>query len=366
MDLGMKWLQHARQALPLRQLRRHLGPGLRPRLLLSLVLVTFLALAASRVLLHLPKSMLAVAAGLFLLCCAVFALVGRHLQGSLAFRIAGLYLTWVGLAATLFWAAFHLDRSRWFYYEVTGFDISHSEEKSHLADVPVRAFLAYNKSFMLDPEAPENLLLPRGEHVFDHTVVVPRSTRLRIEAGAVLRFADGAALISYSPVLAQGNESAPILFTSHSHLRKWGAVGIVGGGLSVFEHVRFENGRQARVNGTDFFGTLSLIGADVEIRNAEFLHLRGKDGVYVRGGRVQIHDNLFEDVRKDGLDLDSSSGSVSGNRFVDCGDEGIDVGQAGALEITGNVILDSRGGSIEADSALEQIKGSNTLGYSRH
>ena len=364
MDPSAKLVKRLRHFPALRRfLRRQAGVSL--RLLLGLAAATFLALVATRVLLDLPKSILAVAAALFLFCSGVFVLVGRHLQGSLPFRIAGLYLTWIGLAATLFWTAFQLDRSRWFYYALTGFDISRSEEKSHLANVPVRGFLAYNKSFTLDPKSPDTIVLPRGEHVFDHTIVVPRDTRLRIEAGATLRFADGAALISYSPVYALGSESAPILFTSRGHLRKWGAVGIVGGGLSVFEHVRFENGRHARVNGTDFFGTLSLIGTDVEIRHAQFLHLRGKDAVYVRGGRVEIHDNLFEDVRRDGLDLDASSGSVRRNRFVDCGDDGIDVGQAGALEIVDNTILDSRGGSIEADSAMDQLKVRNTLGYSR-
>ena len=346
--------------------RRHATPstGVRWRTLLTLVLATLLALAAARVLLHVPKPMLAIAAILFLVCCGIFQRAHRHLHGSRTFKVAALYLVWLGIAAALFSIAFHVDRSRWVYYRLTGYNLTRSEEKSHLAEVPARSFLAYNRQFVADPAVPGNLLLPPGEHVFDRTVVVPRGTQLTIAAGAILRFGDGCSLVSYSPIVACGTEDAPILFTARAPRRKWGSVGIIGDGLSLFEHVRFENGRHARVNGTDFFGTLSLIGADVHIRHSQFVHLHGKDAVYVRGGNVAIHDNLFQDVDKDGLDLDGGSGTVCRNRFVDCRDEGIDVSQAGNVEIVDNVILDARGGRIGSDVSQHALESRNTLGFS--
>ncbi len=337
---------------------------------LSLRLVAILlgmacgALAAAHLFLHVPKPMLLVSAGLFLVCCLIFRLAYRHLHGSLSFRIAILYLVWVGLAGSLFWVGFHIDRSRWVYYRLTGYDLSFSDEKSYLAIVPVRNFLAYNRTFAADPDAPGHILLRRGEHVIDHTVVVPRDTHLTIEAGAVLRFHHGSSLISYSAIVARGTASDPIVFTARDQTRKWGAVGIVGGGLSIFEHAHFDQGRHVRVNGTDFYGTLSLIGADVEIRHSRFVDLYGKDAVYVRGGHVVIQDNLFENVRKDGLDLNGGHGTVSHNRFVNCHDEGIDISEAGEVEIVDNVILDARGGRIGADGDADDLKAHNTLGYS--
>jgi predicted membrane protein len=332
--------------------------------LATLVLGTCLALGAAHVLLRVPKPMLAIAAGLFLACCVIFQLSHRYLHGSRTFKIAALYLVWVGVAAMIFWVGFQVDRSRWVYYQLTGYDITRSEEKSHLADASVRAFLAYNRAFVADSSVPGGLFLPPGEHVIDHTVVVPRETQLTIAPGATLLFGDGCSLVSYSPIVACGTTSAPILFTARDSRRKWGSVGIVGGGLSLFEHVRVEHGRHARVNGTDFFGTLSLIGADVHIRHSQFVHLHGKDAVYVRGGSVAIHDNLFQDTYKDGLDLDGGSGTVSGNRFVDCRDEGIDVSQAGNVTIVDNVILDPRGGRIGSDSTQKNLGARNTLGFS--
>lgn len=346
--------------------RRHStpSPGVRWRTLLALVLATCLALAASRALLHVPRPMLAIAALLFLVCCAIFQRAHRHLHGSRTFKIAALYLVWLGIAAAFFSASFHVDPSRWVYYRLTGYNLTRSEEKSHLAEVPVRAFLAYNRQFVADPDVPGDVLLPPAEHVFDHTVVVPRGTQLTIAPGAILRFGDGCSLVSYSPIVACGTKDAPIRFTARTPRRKWGSVGILGDGLSLFEHVRFEQGRHARVNGTDFFGTLSLIGADVHIRHSQFVNLYGKDAVYVRGGDVAIHDNLFQNVDKDGLDLDGGTGTVSHNRFVDCRDEGIDVSQAGNVQIVDNVILDARGGRVGSDASQHTLESRNTLGFS--
>ncbi len=344
--------------------RKHPVKASSLRLVASLVGVVCAALAAARLFLHVPTPMLVVSAGLFLVCCLVFRLAHRHLHGSLPFRITMLYLVWIGLAGSFFWVGFHIDRSRWIYYRLTGYDLSYSDEKSHLTVAPVRNFLAYNRAFCEDPDVPGHILLRRGEHVIDHTVVVPRGTHLRIEAGAVLRFHHGSSLVSYSPIVARGTASDSIVFTAADRTRKWGAVGIVGKGLSVFEHAHFDHGRHVRVNGTDFYGTLSLIGADVEIRHSRFVDLFGKDAVYVRGSHVIIEDNVFENVHKDGLDLNGGRGSVSRNRFVDCHDEGIDISLAGAVEIVDNVILDARGGSIGAEGDADVLRDRNTFGYS--
>lgn len=348
------------------QLRKPVSSSKRSvwRPLASLTIVVLLALAGSRFLLHVPKTMLAFSALLFIACCAVFALRNQRRRLQL-WHVFILVLAWVSISTTLFGMAFRLDRSGWLYYQVTGYDVTFSDEQFHLADAPVRSFLAYNRSFVPHPGDPEWIMLPAGTYVVDRTVVVPRHTRLTIEPGTTIRFEHGCSLISYSPIEARGTATQPIVFESRHRFRKWGVVGILGRSQSVFEHVRFENGRQARVNGVDFFGTLSLIGANVEIRHSTFAHLVGKDGVYVRGGHVAIHDNLFQDVRKDGLDVDGGSGEVSRNHFIDCRDEGIDLRQAGDVDVFDNVILDARGGRIGTSQDLEFLKAKNSFGYTK-
>jgi len=193
--------------------------------------------------------------------------------------------------------------------------------------------------------------------------VVPRGTQLTIAPGAVLRFGRGCSLVSYSPIVARGTPASPIVFTARNRVFKWGVVGIVDADSSAFEHVRFEHGRQARVNGIDFTGCLSLVRSGGEIAASRFASLYGRDGVSVRDGDVRIHDNLFEDTFKDGLDLDGGRGEITRNRFVNCGDEGIDVSQNDALQVYDNVVLDRRGGRIGAERRLDEILAHNRRGY---
>jgi hypothetical protein len=323
----------------------------------------FLLLAGLRLTLGVPQPTILVSAGVFAACALLFSAIHARTRRFATGRIVGLLLSWIAISALLFGTAFWLDRAGWIWYQLTGYNITLPEDCSNFVDVPVTRFLRENPAFAEDPEQIGALRLGRGIHVIERTIVVPRGTMLTIAAGATLRFKRGCSLISYSPIIARGTDLEPILLTAQNRFLKWGVVGVVGHGRSVFENVRFEHGRQARVNGLDFFGGLSLIGADVEIRNCEFIRLCGNDAVYVRSGNVQIRDNVFRNAFQDGLDLDSSYGEIRDNRFVTCGDEGIDLSRNGELAVFDNTILDAAGGRIGADLGLEEIRSANTLGY---
>ncbi|UCE03524.1 MAG: right-handed parallel beta-helix repeat-containing protein [Candidatus Latescibacterota bacterium] len=325
----------------------------------------FLLLATLRLMLSVPQPTIVVAAGIFTACALLFSAVNARARRLATGRIVGLLFGWVVICALLFGTTFWLDRAGWIWYQLTGYNLTLPEDRSLFVDVPITTFLREHPMFEEDPERVGAVHLERGIHVIDRTVVVPRGTTLTIAAGATLRFKHGCSLISYSPIIARGSEIEPILFTAENRFLKWGVVGVVGPGRSLFEHARFEHGRQARVNGLDFFGGLSLIGVDVEIHNCEFVRLCGKDAVYVRSGNVSIRDNVVTNAFRDGLDLESSDGEIRDNRFVNCGDEGIDLSHNGDLIVVDNVILDPRGGKIGADVGLEGIKATNTLGYTR-
>jgi hypothetical protein len=228
-------------------------------------------------------------------------------------------------------------------------------------DISPAEFVAAYPQFELDATG---LRLAQGEHIFRETVIVPQGTALTIDPGAVLRFGAARSLISYSPVTAQGTESEPIRFTAQNQWLKWGVMGVVGSAPSVFEHIQLEHSRQALVNDVDFFAGLSLIEADSVIRNSTFENAFGKDAVNARMSDVLIEDNVFRNAAKDCLDLDGGSGEVSGNLFVDCDDEGIDLSDNEAVDVFDNTILDVRGGRLAADQNQEAIEARNTLGYS--
>lgn len=340
--------------------------GIRAAHLLALSVVVLGALAGVRILFSVPKPFLAVIASVFVGCALVFWFVRHRLAGIVLAQMVRLVLAWITVSALLFGTSFWVDGAGWIWFRLTGYNVTLAEDFSDQVDLRVSDFVRRNPEFEVG--ATENQVVVHGDHVLDRTVVVPRGVELLIEPGTVLRFGRGCSLISYGSVQARGTADAPIRFTARHPLLKWGVVGVVtlnGDNRSNFEHTHFDHGRQARINGIDFPGCLSIIGGAADIRYSSFVDLVGKDAVYVRAGDVLIHDNEFRDTFKDGLDLDGGRGEIRNNRFVDCGDEGIDLSRNEDVRVYDNVILDRRGGRIGADENLAGIRAQNTLGHSK-
>ena len=325
-------------------------------------IVLFILLVA-QVFFDMPKSLLFLLGGTFLVWTAVYWFLSRRTQKTPLKYLAYWLLSWAAAITLFLGAVFFIDRGGWMWFRVTGYDVTLAENYQQEVDISLNEFVAKHPQFELDAAG---LRLPQGEHIFRETVVVPRGTALIIDPGTVLRFGAARSLISYGPVTAQGTEDEPIRFTAKNPWLKWGVIGVVGSTPSVFEHIQLEHSRQAFVNDIDFFAGLSLIEADGVIRNSTFENVFGKDAVNARMSDVRIQNNMFRNAFKDCLDLDGGTGEVSGNLFVDCDDEGIDLSDNETVDVFENTILDIRGGRLAADLNQEAIETQNTFGYSNN
>ncbi|NIV92208.1 hypothetical protein GWN42_05240 [candidate division KSB1 bacterium] len=277
-------------------------------------------------------------------------------------RISVLLLSWLLFSGFVLGMVYHVDKAGWNWFKLTGYDTTLPEDHSELLDLTPQEWIKHFPMFSYDPKD-DRLVLKKGEYEIDATIVVPGETLLKMEPGTNLRFHAGRSLISHSPIFAQGTEADPIVFTAQNKWLKWGAVGLVKTKKSVFDHVVFEYGRRASVNGIDFLAGLSLIESDVEIRNCRFLNMFGKDAVNVRFANALIKNNIFKNAYKDGVDCDGATGEISDNEFINCGDEGIDLSENFNIRVYNNKVLDERGGRIAAENDLREILSLNTLGY---
>lgn len=311
---------------------------------------------------HLPKALCITLGFTLLVVTALEWALFFNTPQRFLMRLIRLLVAWITVVSILFSAVYHLDQGGWLWFRLTGYDIALEQNLTHLNSISVSDFLAREPWFSVDPRD-SHLVLPEGQYDVRHTIVVPSGTALTIEPGTVLRFRAGRSLISYSPIVARGTPSKPIVFTAHRTAFKWGVVGVVAAGKSVFEHVDFDNGRWAIVNDITFPGGLSVIDSDVEIRHSHFCNMFGKDAVYVQHGNVLIQHNSFHDVYKDGVDLDSGQGEISDNSFVNCHDEGIDLSDSREVKVFDNTVLDAKGGCIGSDDGLDELRSLNFLGY---
>ena len=319
--------------------------------------------ALARLIWHAPTPLLATSGTIFSITFLIVApVIARRFWGPAKATATYLSLS-LALTVLLLHSLYHWDRGGWIWHKLSGINSTWSETDPDAVNTPLREFVSRSAIFELADEQEGVLMISSGSYEVRETIIVPPTAVLKIEAGVVLRFAAGRSLIAHCPVIARGTAQAPIVFTALDPWRNWGTFGVVSPQPSVFEHVIVENGRHAMVNGVDFCGALSFIGAHVSITNCDFHDLSGRDGVYVKNGRVRIQNNRFRNCAKDGLDLDGGSGVITQNLFINCLDEGIDLSENGDLEVYDNLIRDARGGRLAADQEVDKIRSRNTLEF---
>jgi len=314
---------------------------------------------------QIPRPLLLFAAACYLLCSLACYFFPTDSQGSIWQKTATLMLSWLAITAILLFAIYRTDKAGWIWFQVTGYNFTRSENLKGRIEASNLDFLSRNPFFSVSTDDSTVLVLKKGEYKINQTIIVPKGNILIIEPGTILRFNVGISLISYRSVLAQGTATEPIICTAIHGWRKWGVVGVVGPGKSIFAYVKLTDGRQALVNEINFPGCLSIIETEVEMRHCELVDIYGKDAVHVRKGVVQISENIVRNAFKDGLDLDGGTGVVCRNQFINCGDEGIDLSDNRDLQVVANEILDTRGGRVAADYNLDTIKSRNILSFYR-
>jgi len=233
---------------------------------------------------------------------------------------------------------------------------------SRIDDISLTAsdFVKKNGNFI--NRGGQELLLPAGTHIFEKTAVIPKNLTLRIAAGARLSFAAGASLISYSPIIAEGDKSNPIIFQPLIPGQSWGVVGVVGtdSRQSVFKHCVFSGGKDLYLNGIYFSGQLSLHQSDVEIENCVFSEAAADDSLHVAYAKGTVKSSKFLKNSSDAIDFDYCQGEISGSYFEANGNDAVDLSGTAILVRDNLMVLSGDKGVSIGEKSSAQIVG-NTM-----
>jgi len=322
------------------------------KLAIPVTIFVLAGLAVAKEVYKIPNPLLVFIGGMFVVVSIIFWSLQREEKASVFVQLATWLLSCSLLTVSALGAVYYFDKAGWMWFKLTGYNVTLAENLLDRVNVSTADFVARYPFFTIDSPDSTRLLIKTGQYKINETIIVPPALSLTIAPGAVFQFDVGCSMISYSPIIAAGTEESPIIFTAQNHWRKWGAIGVVRAGYSVFEYVRFEHGRQALVNDINFLGALALIEAEAEVRRCEFLNLYGKDGANANGGRVVFQNNIFRNCFKDGVDFDGGSGEISRNQFFDCGDEAIDRGEDSHVQIFDNSIIGSKDAPKDAGAKV--------------
>ena len=110
---------------------------------------------------------------------------------------------------------------------------------------------------------------------------------------------------------------------------------------SVLNHVAFRNLASIERDGWTLTGAVTFYQSPVQILDASFVASRSEDALHIVRSRFAIERSVFQKAAFDGIDSDFSEGSIHDARFLDIGNDAIDL-SGSVVELRG-VVVDGSG-----------------------
>ncbi|MBF0195792.1 MAG: CotH kinase family protein [Magnetococcales bacterium] len=173
-------------------------------------------------------------------------------------------------------------------------------------------------------EANKSITLKRGNWRIDRNLIIPAGFKVSAKAGFELDITKAAMVISHSELSLEGNEEDPVRFFSSDGTGQ-GIVVLKTKGLSVLHHAQFEGLTNPQVAGWNLTGMVTFYEAPVNISHSLFLNNHSEDGLNVIRSNYRIDNTLFHGNLRDALDADFSKGTITNSRFVNVGNDAIDI-----------------------------------------
>lgn len=198
----------------------------------------------------------------------------------------------------------------------------------------------YNFDFLSIDETIKEIRFKPGRWTVKHSLIIPGGYTIFCDAGTQLDLSNQATILSYSPLQFIGNEESPIVIQS-SDSSGQGLIVMNAGQKSVLRYIRFDNLSNPLQGGWSVTGAVSFYESPVEISHCEFANNRCEDGLNIVRSDYTIDNTLFIGAQSDAFDGDFTKGRMTNVRFVNCGNDGIDI--SGSLLDVQNIFIDGSG-----------------------
>jgi len=182
-------------------------------------------------------------------------------------------------------------------------------------------------------------VLKAGKHIFSEDLIVPKGWSFIIEKGCEINLINNAAIISYSPIHAEGSKSENILI--HSTDSTGQGVSIIDNyGNSLLQNVVFRNLNTLTKYGWYLTGAVTFYQSNVVIESCTFESNFCEDAVNLVQSNFTFSNSIVQDTYSDGFDSDFCTGTITNSKFKNTGNDCIDL-SGSSVEITGCDILNS-------------------------
>jgi hypothetical protein len=177
-------------------------------------------------------------------------------------------------------------------------------------------------------------------------------------SGLRMNLSNSSKILSYSPIYFIGTEENPIHIYSADSTGQ-GIVVMNAGQKSVLEYVNFNNLSNPSQQGWELTGAVNFYESDCRISHSIFANNRSEDGLNIIRSKFEIEHCLFQNAQSDAFDGDFTAGTISNTRFINCGNDGIDI-SGSQLEIQ-DIFISKAG-----DKGISAGENSNLTGGNVH
>jgi hypothetical protein len=162
-------------------------------------------------------------------------------------------------------------------------------------------------------------IFPKGEHIIKDDLIFPHDYNLLIEAGTIIKIADGKSILVYGNLDINGTKLEPVKIINLTINKPFGVIASIGNGKSNvnINHLEIYGGNQDMINGAFLSGQLSLYNhKKVVLQNSYIHHGSADDGLNIKNAEILIKNNIFNSNFADQVDLDFCEGIVTNNKFI--------------------------------------------------
>jgi hypothetical protein len=175
----------------------------------------------------------------------------------------------------------------------------------------------------VDP-AQRKIYLSPGTWTIESDLLIPPDYALIGRGNTSLSLNKNAAIISYSPVSLQGEPLSPLIIKSDDHSGQ-GLVVISAKQASKLTYVNISDQGAIDRGGWRLRGAVTIYGSEIVLQNVWFEGGRAEDQLNIIRSKFSISDSVFTKSRSDALDVDFGQGNITRTRFINCGNDCLDV-----------------------------------------
>lgn len=164
-----------------------------------------------------------------------------------------------------------------------------------------------------------------GRHQLDGDFLLPAGMRLHLGAGTELVFKKDAVMLC-AALEAEGTKAQPVRLSALDPQQGWSGLQVIGGaGTSHLHFVELDNATAVERGGWQSSGGATFYRAPVEFYDCTFRHAHCEDSVNLVGVEFRYERCTFDGGPHDLFDGDFVTGDVVDCRFLNSGEDAIDV-----------------------------------------